>query len=45
MILKKAEAEMISKGLEFRGTDGSDECLTFTDPDGNWFQLTDPDHS
>ncbi|MDB5032829.1 MAG: glyoxalase [Chlorobi bacterium] len=30
------------RGLEFRGTDGSEDCLTFTDPDGNWFQLVDP---
>jgi catechol 2,3-dioxygenase-like lactoylglutathione lyase family enzyme len=33
------------KGLKFLGTDGSPNCLTFTDPDGNWFQLVDPkDH-
>lgn len=31
-----------SKGLQFAGDDGSPSCLTFTDPDGNWFQLTDP---
>ncbi len=30
------------RGLQFRGTDGSDTCLTFSDPDGNWFQLVDP---
>jgi len=30
------------KGLEFKGTDGSERCLTFTDPDGNWFQLVNP---
>lgn len=42
--LEKSRNELISRGLVFRGTDGSDECLTFTDPDGNWFQLTDPDH-
>ena len=30
------------RGLVFRGTDGSDRCPTFTDPDGNWFQLVDP---
>ena len=42
--LEKSRNELISRGLIFRGTDGSDECLTFTDPDGNWFQLTDPDH-
>lgn len=29
-------------GLVFKGTDGSDRCLTFTDPDGNWFQLVNP---
>ena len=31
-----------SRGLTFLGTDGSDQCLTFTDPDGHWFQLADP---
>ena len=35
-------ADLESKGLEFRGTDGSPGCLTFTDPDGNWFQLVSP---
>ena len=34
-----------SKGLALAGLDGSDRCLTFQDPDGNWFQLVDPsDH-
>lgn len=42
--LKKTKSELISRGLVFKGTDGSDECLTFTDIDGNWFQLVDPDH-
>lgn len=28
-----------SKGVKFKGTDGSEKCLTFTDNDGNWFQL------
>jgi excinuclease ABC subunit A len=37
--LEKSRDELISKGLQFKGTDGSDKCLTFTDPDGNWFQL------
>ena len=33
------------RGLEFEGTDGSDRCPTFRDPDGNWFQLVNPaDH-
>ncbi|MHA2368919.1 MAG: VOC family protein [Candidatus Hodarchaeales archaeon] len=31
------------KGLEFKGTDGSEKCLTFTDPDGHWFQLVNPE--
>jgi catechol 2,3-dioxygenase-like lactoylglutathione lyase family enzyme len=31
-----------SRGLVFRGTDGSDDCLTFTDLDGHWFQLANP---
>lgn len=38
-------AEILRKrGLEFRGTDGWEYCLTFTDPDGHWFQLVNPDH-
>ena len=40
--LDRSVAELESKGLEFQGTDGSDRCPTFTDPDGNWFQLVDP---
>ena len=43
--IEMSRNELISRGLEFKGTDGSDECLTFTDPDGNWFQLVDPKHS
>ena len=43
--LGKAKSELIKRGLEFKGTDGSDECLTFTDPDGNWFQLVNPNHT
>lgn len=42
---KHAREELLARGLEFKGTDGSDDCLTFTDPDGNWFQLVDPDHA
>ena len=33
-----------SRGLVFNGDDGPG-CPTFTDPDGNWFQLVDPRHS
>lgn len=37
--------ELTSKGLKFKGTDLSEKCLTFTDPDGNWFSLVNPkDH-
>lgn len=43
--LQNTRDDLISRGLEFKGTDGSDECLTFTDPDGNWFQLVDPNHA
>ena len=35
-------AGLTERGLTFRGTDGSDRCPTFTDPDGNWFQLVNP---
>ncbi len=43
--LGTTSTELKSRGLTFQGTDGSDRCLTFTDPDGNWFQLVDPnDH-
>ncbi len=43
--LDKTKNDFISRGLEFKGTDGSENCLTFTDPDGNWFQLVNPDHN
>ena len=39
--LDRSMAELESKGLEFQGTDGSESCPTFTDPDGNWFQLVE----
>jgi catechol 2,3-dioxygenase-like lactoylglutathione lyase family enzyme len=32
-----------ARGLRFCGCDGGDACCpTFTDPDGNWFQLVNP---
>jgi catechol 2,3-dioxygenase-like lactoylglutathione lyase family enzyme len=34
--------ELEGRGLQFRGTVDSDRCPTFTDPDGNWFQLVYP---
>lgn len=41
--LDKTAEDLKSKGLEFKGIDGSEKCLTFTDPDGNWFQLVNPE--
>lgn len=34
--------ELTKRGLTFLGTDGSPRCLTFTDLDGHWFQLVNP---
>lgn len=42
--LENTKGDLILKGLKFIGTDGSDNCLTFKDPDGNWFQLVNPEH-
>ena len=43
--LNETVNELRSKGVIFKGTDLSEKCLTFTDPDGNWFQLVNPnDH-
>ena len=43
--LEGAATRLRECGVEFGATDGSDRCLTFADPDGNWFQLVNPgDH-
>jgi catechol 2,3-dioxygenase-like lactoylglutathione lyase family enzyme len=43
--LDRVAQELTARGLEFQGNDGSPRCLTFTDPDGHWFQLVNPqDH-
>ena len=42
--LERTQADLLDRGIEFKGTDGSDRCLTFTDPDGIWFQLVDPNN-
>lgn len=42
--LEKTVEELTKKGLEFKGNDGSNTCLTFSDQDGNWFQLVSPNH-
>ncbi|MFQ5976865.1 MAG: VOC family protein [Candidatus Heimdallarchaeota archaeon] len=41
--LSKTTKELRKKGLEFQGFDDSPKCLTFTDPDGHWFQLVNPE--
>lgn len=38
----RAAARLVARGLAFRGPLDSEKCLTFSDPDGNWFQLVDP---
>jgi catechol 2,3-dioxygenase-like lactoylglutathione lyase family enzyme len=40
--LPSMRSHLESCGIRFQGTDGSDGCLTFTDPDNHWFQLVDP---
>jgi catechol 2,3-dioxygenase-like lactoylglutathione lyase family enzyme len=40
--LDEMREKLSNRGLTFQGTDGSPGCLTFTDPDGHWFQLVDP---
>ena len=40
----KTADSLRERGLVFKGTDGSPDCLTFTDPDGHWFQLVNPEH-
>ena len=42
--LEEARGRLEARGLTFQGTDGSPRCLTFMDPDGNWFQLVDPNN-
>lgn len=39
--LNEARAKLESAGLTILGTDGSDDCLTFQDPDGQWYQLVE----
>ena len=39
------KTQLEARGLIFKETVDSDKCWTFTDPDGNWFQLVNPhDH-
>lgn len=38
--IQETSAVLQNRGLQFEGDDGPG-CLTFTDLDGNWFQLVD----
>ena len=40
--LASTAKELTNRGLEFKGTTDSEKCLTFTDLDGHWFQLVNP---
>jgi catechol 2,3-dioxygenase-like lactoylglutathione lyase family enzyme len=43
--LEKTAKELAARGVVFCGTVDTEKCLTFKDPDGNWFQLVNPnDH-
>ncbi|MBK9250225.1 MAG: VOC family protein [Ignavibacteria bacterium] len=43
--LEKTAGELAARGVVICGTVDSEKCLTFKDPDGNWFQLVNPnDH-
>ena len=37
-------ARLEERGARFGEGDGSPDCPTFTDPDGNWIQVVDPRH-
>ena len=41
--LQAAAARLATSGVFFEGNDGSSQCLTFRDPDDNWFQIVDTD--
>ena len=43
--VEESLAYLKKKGVTIRGTVDSEKCFTFTDPDGNWIQLVNPnDH-
>jgi catechol 2,3-dioxygenase-like lactoylglutathione lyase family enzyme len=41
--LEQTSRKLSQRGLRFKGSDGDDDCFTFTDPDGHWFQLVNPE--
>ena len=40
--LESASRGLTERGLKFKGTVDTEKCLTFTDLDGHWFQLVNP---
>ena len=40
--LERTSQVLTQHGLTFKGTVDTDKCLTFTDLDGHWFQLVNP---
>lgn len=40
--LESTSQELTKRGLTFKGTVDTEKCLTFTDPDGHWFKLVNP---
>lgn len=41
--LDQTARQLSQNGLTFQDSDDHDNCLTFTDPDGHWFQLVNPE--
>jgi catechol 2,3-dioxygenase-like lactoylglutathione lyase family enzyme len=41
--LEQTAHKLSQRGLKFQSSDSDDDCLAFTDPDGHWFQLVDPE--
>ena len=42
--LEKVSKQLKAKGVVFEDIDMGGRCLYFTDPDGHWYQLVDPNH-
>ena len=40
--LEYSSRALVERGLTFKGTVDTKKCLTFTDLDGHWFQLVNP---
>jgi len=41
--LLKTKQRLEENGVLFTGDDGGEDCPVFQDPDGNWFQLVNPE--